>query len=95
MFPTLGAANAPGTASASSMAGSVAGLGLVVTPKITDTAMYVGGSEGIEAYLFALPVLESVEASVLGRQVAVAAAIAAYRPTPFANATQKISDTTP
>jgi hypothetical protein len=95
MFPTLGAANAPGTANAASMAGSVAGLSLVVTPKITDTAMYVGGSEGIEAYLFALPVLESVEASVLGRQVAVAAAIAAYRPTPFANATQKISDTTP
>jgi hypothetical protein len=32
-------------------------------------------------------VLEAVEPSVLGRQVAVAASIAGYRPTPFANAT--------
>lgn len=95
MFPTLGAANAPGTASAASMSGSVAGLRLVITPKITTTAMYVSGPEGIEGYMFSFPVLESVEASVLGRQVAVAAAVAAYRPTPFANATQKISDTTP
>jgi HK97 family phage major capsid protein len=88
LFPTIGAANAPGTASATDFAGTVAGLRLVVTPAITDGKMFVTGSEAIEGYMYAFPILETVEASVLGRQVAVAAAVAAYRPTPFANATQ-------
>jgi HK97 family phage major capsid protein len=88
LFPTIGAANAPGTANATTFNGSVAGLNLVVTPAITDGKMFVTGTEGIEGYMYTFPVLETVEASLLGRQVAVAAAVAAYRPTPFANATQ-------
>jgi hypothetical protein len=87
LFPTIGAANAPGTANASSFNGSVAGLNLVVTPAITDGKLFVTGPAAIEGYLYNFPILETVEASVLGRQVAVAAAVAAYRPTPFANAT--------
>ena len=91
LFPTLGAANAPGMASADSFAGTVAGLRVIVTPAITDGSMYVSGPDAIEGYIYRFPVLETVEASVLGRQVAIAAAIAAYRPTPFANATQLLS----
>lgn len=86
LFPTLGAANAPGTMSASSFAVTVAGLMPVITPSITDNTYWVGGEAGIEGYIYRFPVLEAVEPSVLGRQVAVAASTAAYRPTPFANA---------
>jgi hypothetical protein len=91
LFPTLGAANAPGTSSADSFAVTVAGLNPIVTPSITDDAFYVGGPDGIEGYMYRYPVLDAVEPSVLGRQVAVAAAIAAYRPTPFANSVIKIA----
>jgi len=91
LFPTLGATNAPGTASATSFAVPVAGLSPVVTPAITDGSFYVGGPDGLEGYLYRYPVLEAVEPSVLGRQVAVAASIAGFRPTPFANAVIKLS----
>lgn len=87
LFPTLGAANAPGTMSAASFSVTVAGLQPVLTPAITDATYWVGGPDSIEAYLYRYPVLEAVEPSVLGRQVAVAASTAAYRPTPYANAT--------
>jgi hypothetical protein len=93
LFPTLGAANAPGTARADSFATTVAGLSPVVTPAITDDALFVGGPDGLEGYMYRYPVLDTVEPSVLGRQVAVAASIAAYRPTPFANATVRLAAT--
>ena len=85
LFPTLGAANAPGTMSATTFSTTVAGLVPVVTPAITTNEFEVGGSAGLEGYLYRYPVLEAVEPSVLGRQVAVAASVAGYRPTPFAN----------
>jgi HK97 family phage major capsid protein len=87
LFPTLGAANAVGTASAASFSMTVAGLQPVLTPAIDDNTYWVGGVDSIEGYLYRYPVLEAVEPSVLGRQVAVAASTAAYRPTPYANAT--------
>jgi hypothetical protein len=93
LFPTLGAVNAPGTARADSFSVTVAGLMPIVTPAITDNALFVGGPDGLEGYMYRYPVLDTVEPSVLGRQVAVAASIAAYRPTPFANATVKLSAT--
>jgi hypothetical protein len=93
LFPTLGAANAPGTASATAFSTTVAGLTPVVTPSITDDSFYIGGADGLEGYLYRYPVLEAVEPSVLGRQVAIAASIAGFRPTPFANATIKLSAT--
>jgi HK97 family phage major capsid protein len=91
LFPTLGAANAPGSASATSFSVTVAGLQPIVTPAITDDAFYVGGGAGLEGYLYRFPVLEAVEPSVLGRQVALAASVAGFRPTPFADATIKIA----
>ena len=88
MFPTIGAANAMGSSSASSFGGTVAGLNPVVTPAITGGQLWVFGPDAIELYAYRFPVLEAVEPSVLGRQIAVAMSFAAYRPTPFANASQ-------
>jgi HK97 family phage major capsid protein len=82
LFPTIGPANAPGTASAAQFSSTVAGLRVVVTPGITDATFWVGNGDVLEGYLYRFPVLEAVEPSVLGRQVAVAAAAAAYRPIP-------------
>jgi hypothetical protein len=94
LFPTLNPANAFGTANASSFAGSVAGLGIVVTPAIDDGSMWVGNSSALEFYEHRFPLLEAVEPSLLGRQVAVSGAIAAYRPYP-GNGAVLLSDTVP
>jgi Phage capsid family len=80
LLPTIGPANAMGTANASEWISSVAGLRAVVTPGIDDDTFWVGNSSVLEGYIYRFPVLEAVEPSVLGRQVAVAAATAGYRP---------------
>ena len=80
LFPTLNPSNAPGNATATDFGMGVAGLRAVVTPAITDDTFWVGNSMVMEGYIFRFPVLEAVEPSVLGRQVAVAAAIAGFRP---------------
>jgi HK97 family phage major capsid protein len=81
LFPMDAPVNAMGTASPGTF--TIAGLGLtaVVTPAITDGTFYVGNSYGIEAYEYSYPVLEAVEPSLLGRQVAVATSNVFYRPT--------------
>lgn len=88
LFPYLGAANAPGTMSATSfnMVGP-AGLNTVVTPAITTTDLWVGNSGALEAYAYEYPVLEAVEPSVLGRQVAVARSLSFYSPPAAGGAT--------
>lgn len=91
LFPTLGPANAPGTSNATGFTSSVAGLRAIVTPAITGTELYVGNSAGFEGWWYPLPLMEAVEPSVLGRQVAVAAMFAPFRPTPFANSVVKIT----
>jgi hypothetical protein len=82
MFPFLGAANAMGTMAADTfgMVGP-AGLTPIVTPVITTPDLYVGGADSLEVYEYAFPVLEAVEPSVMGRQVAVASAMTTYMPT--------------
>jgi HK97 family phage major capsid protein len=81
LFPFLGAANAMGTSSLGDFALGPLGLGQIVTPGITTTDIYVGNSLAFEAYTYPFPLLEAVEPSLLGRQVAVAEAMAFYRPT--------------
>ncbi len=93
LFPYLGAANAPGQSNASGFTTPVAGLRAVQTWAIADTAIYVGNGEGIEGWLYQYPILEAVEPSVLGRQVAVAGELATNSPVP--NAVVKLADTTP
>ena len=88
LFPYLGAANATGGNDFSSGLNTVGGLRPVLTPGISDSKLYVGGADGVEGYIYRFPVLEAVEPSVLGRQVAVAAAIGTH--TPIADSIQVI-----
>lgn len=82
LFPWLGATNAIGsmTVDGSVMVGPL-GLRPILTPGITNTDLWMGNSYALEAYEYRFGVLEAVEPSVLGRQVAVAEALALYRPT--------------
>jgi hypothetical protein len=80
LFPTLNPTNAAGTQSVGSFDGGVAGIRTIITPGITDTTMYLGNGEGIEAAVYRFPMLQAIEPSVLGRQVAVAASYGFYRP---------------
>jgi hypothetical protein len=80
LFPSLGAVNAPGTSTATSFAGTVAGLSVVITPGITDESMYVANSVGLEVYLHRWPMLQVVEPSILGRQIGSAVALGFYQP---------------
>lgn len=91
LLPALGGQNTMGGASADSfeMAGP-AGLMPIVSGAITDDSFWVGNGSSMEAYLYQFPVLEAVEPSVLGRQVAVAAGLVTHRPTPSANAAQHL-----
>jgi hypothetical protein len=81
LFPFLGATNAMGTASLGDFNLGPLGLQQIITPAITDTRIFVGNSLGIEAYAYPFPILEAPEPALLGRQVAVAEAMAFYRPT--------------
>jgi HK97 family phage major capsid protein len=81
LFPSVGGVNAMGTARADAFApGSIAGLQPIVTPAITGGQFYVGNGTGIEAYEYRFPLFESIEPSVLGRQIAVSGAFGTYRP---------------
>ena len=81
LFPFLGPANALGSGSLGDMNLGPLGLRQVVSPGIEDTTIFMGNSMGVEAYAYSFPLLEAVEPSVLGRQVAVAEALCFYRPT--------------
>lgn len=81
LFPFLGAANAMGSASLGEMNVGPLGLQQIVTPGITTNDFFMGNSMAFEAYVYSFPILEAVEPSLMGRQVAVAEAMAFYRPT--------------
>jgi HK97 family phage major capsid protein len=81
LYPFLGASNAFGSGDLGSFSGGPLGLQQIVTHGITDTNIYMGNSAGLEAYVYSFPILEAPEPSVMGRQVAVAEAMALYRPT--------------
>jgi HK97 family phage major capsid protein len=81
LFPSVGGVNAMGTAQANGFQmGNIAGLQPIVTPAITGGDFFVGNSLGIEAYEYRFPLFESVEPSVLGRQIAVSGAFGTFRP---------------
>lgn len=81
LFPSIGPVNASGsTGGVTSFSINVFGLAGVVTPGITDDGIYLGSGESVELYRTNLPLLEAVEPSVLGRQVAVAIGLGSYLP---------------
>jgi len=84
LFPTLGAGasvNSMGRMDATTFqASGPAGLPMAVTYGITDGAFILGNDASLEMYEYAYPMLEAVEPSVMGRQVAVASELASYRP---------------
>lgn len=89
VFPFASPSNASGgSMSATSFAGNPVGLRLVVTPGITDTAMYMTGDLAIEAYEQTVGQLSVVEPSVLGVQISYSGYVGFYRPAP--NGTIKI-----
>jgi len=70
-----------GAMSASDMQGGVvAGLQVIVTPGIADAEFFVIGADSLTGFIYRFPILEAVEPSLMGRQVAVAAAVAAHQP---------------
>ena len=82
LFPSLGPVNAPGTTAGANVlepVSSVVGLRSIMTPAITDGAMYVGNGVGLEAYIHRLPLLRATEPSVMGEQIAVAALVSTYQ----------------
>lgn len=81
LFPFLGGANAMGQSSLGDFNLGPLGLGQVVTPGITTTDIFIGNGSAFEAYTYSFPILEAIEPALLGRQVAVAQAMAFYRPT--------------
>lgn len=80
LFPAIGPANAMGNGDASQFITSIAGLRAVVSHAITDAAMYMGNSFGLEVYERRMPVLQAMEPSVFGRQISVQTALAFYSP---------------
>jgi HK97 family phage major capsid protein len=82
LFPGVGnAVNAMGSADATSFTvQGPAGLRAIVTHAITGPELIVGNASGLEAYEYSYPMLEAIEPSVLGKQVAVASELAFYRP---------------
>jgi hypothetical protein len=89
VFPFASPSNASGgSMSANSFAGNPVGLRLVVTPGITDEAMYMTGDLAIEAYEQTVGQLSVVEPSVLGVQISYSGYVGFYRPAP--NGTIKI-----
>jgi hypothetical protein len=83
LFPAvgMGPTNAMGTASADTfVTRGPAGLPTIVTHAITGPEFVVGNELALEAYEYPYPMLEAVEPSVLGRQIAVASELALYRP---------------
>jgi len=82
LFPFLAPGNAAGQQSAASFAGNPVGLGLVVTPAMTDDTFWVLNAACMEVYEQTLPPLTVTEPSVVGIQVAVAGYCGFYRPAP-------------
>jgi hypothetical protein len=80
LYPYIGAGNAQGTYDGPNAIASVNGLRPIVSYAVTTAAMWIGNGHCFEAYEFPFPLLDQIEPSVLGRQVAIGAAAAFYRP---------------
>lgn len=82
VLPFLAPANAAGSMAANSFAGNPVGLGLVVTPAITTTDLWLIGPKALEVYEQVVGQLSVVEPSVLGVQISYSGYVGYYRPAP-------------
>lgn len=83
IFPMLNPVNASGTfGGPTTFEGNPMGLRFVVTPGITDGAMWMVNSAALEIYEQVVGQLAVVEPSVLGIQVAYAGYVGLFRPAP-------------
>jgi hypothetical protein len=89
LFPALGPLNAFGQARLGDEDVDLSGLRPIATRGLSGSEIWMGNSLTFEAFSYSFPVLEAVEPSVFGRQVAVAEALAFYRP--VANGAVKIA----
>jgi HK97 family phage major capsid protein len=80
LFPALGPTNAFGQARLGDTDIDMSGIRSIYSTGVTTSDIWIGNSYGLEVYRYNFPVLESPEPSVFGRQVAVAQAIATYKP---------------
>lgn len=80
LLPAIGPVNTLGTGQAGGYPGSFSGLSVVVSPAIQTANIYIGNQYGLEAYERKVPVLQAIEPSVYGRQVAVVSHVAWYTP---------------
>lgn len=88
VFPMLGATNAQGGMSLDGESVNLVGIRPIFTTAITTAHVWFGNDLAFEAYSYPFPVLEAIEPSVFGRQVAVAEAVAYFRP--VTNAATKV-----
>jgi hypothetical protein len=80
LVPAVGPVNANAQGGPGEFFTTFAGMRVVVSFGITDADMYLGNPYGLEVYEKPLPVLQSVEPSVFGRQLSVQTMLAFYRP---------------
>ena len=79
LFPWLGANNSNGSIDSDLNITLPFGR-VVVTPGIADDSLYLLNGDGLELYVYRFPMLQAIEPSVLGRQIAVAASLGHYQP---------------
>jgi hypothetical protein len=80
IFPFLNPVNAGGQGGVTGPPSSVYGLSPIFTPGITGADLYIGNADSIEAYERRFPLMQALEPSLFGRQIAVAGGYAYYDP---------------
>lgn len=80
LIPAIGPVNTIAQGGAGGFPGSFSGLAVVISPAIDDASIYMGNQYGLEVYERKVPVLQAIEPSVYGRQVAVVSHVAWYEP---------------
>lgn len=80
ILPPVNPSNALSTGRFDSYMTTIGGLGVVVTPAITNANMYVYNTASIEVYERRMPLMQALEPSLYGRQVGVSTFLGFYHP---------------
>lgn len=90
ILPPLNPSNALGNGGFDTYFPTIGGLRAVVSPAITDDSLYVYNSAGLEIYERRMPMMQALEPSLYGRQVAVATFLGFYHPITTENVTTPV-----